>query len=74
MALGTGRHFGNQKGKCYKTEGKRKIWDAGNGVSLQPLCWRDWWEEKQQARAQQRSWVDINSSQWEDIEDGLKAV
>lgn len=64
-----------QKGKCYKLEGKREIWDAREDVSRGPLCWRDWWEEKQQARAQkQRLWVDINSSQWEDIEEGLKAV
>lgn len=55
--------------------GKREIRDVGEDVSLGPLCLRDWWEEKQQARAQkQRSWVDINSSQWEDIEEGLKAV
>lgn len=64
-----------QKGKYYKVEGKREIRDAREDVSLGPLCWRDWWEEKQKARAQkQRLWVDINSSQWEDIEEGLKAV
>lgn len=64
-----------QNGKCYKVEGKREIWDAREDVSRGSLCWRDWWEEKQQARAQkQRLWVDINSSQWEDTEEGLKAV
>lgn len=72
---GQGDNLATQKGKCYKVEGKREIWDAREDVSLGPLCWRDWWEEKQQARAQkQRLWVDINSSQWEDIEEGLKAV
>lgn len=56
-------------------EGKRYIWDAGEDVSLGPLCQGEWWEEKQQARVQkQRLWVDINISQWEDIEEGLKAV
>lgn len=69
MALGAGTQLATQKGKCYKMEVKREIWDAGEIVNLGPLCWRSWWEEKQQARAEkQRLWVDIASSQWEDIE------
>lgn len=65
----------SQKGKCYKMERKR---DMGRWGGWQPgasVGWRDWWEEKQQARVQeQRLLVDINNSQWEDIEKALKAV